>query len=113
MSEAKQSQLLLVTTSFAKLEEAKLMAQALVEQHLAVCVQIQEGVHSVYRWEGKLCEEREVLLVAKTVSSQWHAIQQFIKNNHPYDLPEIIGMTPAEYDQAYGQWIQLEVSSSS
>ena len=111
MSEVKHPQLLLVTTTFANLADAKLMAQALIEQHLAACVQMQEGVYSVYRWDDKICHESEIVLLAKTDASKWDEIQQFIKNNHPYDLPEIIGMTPAEYDQTYGQWIQAEISS--
>jgi len=113
MAEIKSTQLLIVITSFSKLEDAQVMARKLIQQRLAACVQINEGVHSVYRWDGKICEEQEVTLSAKTSSGKWDEISAFIKSNHPYDLPELIGMTPAEYDLAYGQWVQAEVNSGS
>jgi periplasmic divalent cation tolerance protein len=62
MAEIKSTQLLIVITSFAKLEHAQVMARKLIEQRLAACVQINDGVYSLYRWDGKICEEREVIL---------------------------------------------------
>jgi len=109
MAEFKTSQLLIVLTSFSKVEDAQVMARKLVEHGLAACVQITEGVHSVYRWEGKIYEESEVSLAAKTAASMWDEISAFIKSNHSYDLPELVAITPTEYDQAYGQWVQAEV----
>jgi periplasmic divalent cation tolerance protein len=113
MTEIKSAQLLIVLTTFAKLGDAQVMARTLIEHRLAACVQIKEGVHSVYRWDGEIFEEQEVTLSAKTDIGKWHEISTFIKSHHPYDLPELIGMTPAEYDQAYGQWVQTEVNSRS
>lgn len=89
------------------------MARNLVEQRLSACVQIHEGIHSVYRWAGKICEEKEVTLSAKTDARKWDEISAFIKSHHPYDVPELVGITPSEYDQAYGQWVQVEVNSGS
>ena len=85
------------------------MARKLIEHHLAACVQIHEGLHSFYRWEGKVCEEREVLLSAKTVADKWFEIAHFIKDNHPYDLPEVLAFIPEEYEEQYGHWVQAEV----
>ena len=65
MSQNISSELLLVLTTFPNLEEAQAMARQLLENRLAACVQIQEGIYSIYRWEDKICEEREVLLSAK------------------------------------------------
>ena len=113
MAEIKSTHLLIVSTSFAKLEHAQVMARKLIQQRLAACVQINKGVHSVYRWDGKICEEQEVTLLAKTDARKWDEISAFIKSNHPFDLPELIGMTPTEYDLAYGQWVQVEVNSKS
>jgi len=106
-----ENDLLVVVTSLPNLETATALAKALVEQHLAACVQLQEGLYSVYRWEGKLCEEQEVLLSAKTVAHQWEEICHFIKEAHPYDLPEILAHSPEQYDQQYGQWVSSEVNS--
>ena len=93
------------------MDAAKGLACALVEQNLAACVQLTEGIHSVYRWEGKICEEREVLLSAKTTQARWLEISAFIQNTHPYDLPEILAFSPAQYEEQYGNWIESEVNS--
>jgi periplasmic divalent cation tolerance protein len=105
------SSLLVVITSLPTLEQAQTIARKLVENRLAACVQIQQGVKSIYRWDGKICEENEVLLSAKTSRALWEEIQVFIQNNHPYDLPEIMAFTPADYEQQYGQWVEAELKS--
>ena len=103
------SSLLVVITSLPSLEQAQTIARQLVENRLAACVQIQQGVNSIYRWDGKICEENEVLLSAKTSRVLWEEIRVFIQNNHPYDLPEIMAFTPADYEQQYGQWVEAEI----
>jgi len=103
--------LLVVTTSFQTLEQAQTIARQLVENRLAACVQIQQGLYSIYRWDGKICEENEVLLSAKTTAANWEEIRTFIHNNHPYDLPEIMAFTPINYEQQYGKWIEAELES--
>ncbi len=105
----KPTELLIVVTTFASLEDAKKMAYLLIEGRLAACVQIQEGVHSIYRWEGKICEANEVLLSAKTVADKWVDISNFIKSHHPYDLPEVIAYAPEKYEAHYGKWVESEV----
>ncbi|MBU3556599.1 divalent-cation tolerance protein CutA [Polynucleobacter sp. Ross1-W9] len=105
--------LLVVLTSLPDMEAAKGLARSLVEQNLAACVQITEGVHSIYRWEGKVREEREVLLSAKTTNAKWLVISTFIKNAHPYDLPEILAFSPEQYEEQYGKWVESEVNSKS
>ncbi|QWE12588.1 divalent-cation tolerance protein CutA [Polynucleobacter sp. AP-Titi-500A-B4] len=108
---AKSHDLLVVVTSLPNIEAARTLAKALVENHLAACVQMSEGVYSIYRWEGRVCEEHEILLSAKTVAHQWEAISAFIKESHPYDLPEILAFSPEQYSQQYGEWVQAEVNS--
>ena len=105
------NRLLVVVTSLPSMEAAAALANALVESHLAACVQMNEGIYSVYRWEGRVCEEQEILLSAKTMSHQWEEICAFIKESHPYDLPEILASSPEQYDQQYGQWVKSEVNS--
>ena len=105
------NKLLVVVTTLPTIEAATALAKALVESHLAACVQMNEGIYSVYRWEGKICEGQEILLSAKTMSHQWEEICAFIKESHPYDLPEIMAFSPEQYDQQYGQWVRSEVNS--
>jgi periplasmic divalent cation tolerance protein len=99
------TELLLVMTSLPGEDAAKTLAKQVIDGHLAACVQIQTGVQSIYRWEGRLCEEQEVVLVAKTTAEQWPAISAFIKQNHPYDVPEIIGQSITHCNDAYAKWV--------
>ena len=105
--------LLVVLTSLPNIEAAKALARALVEENLSACVQLTEGIQSIYRWEGKICEEQEVLLAAKTTEPKWLEILAFIKSAHPYDLPEILAFAPEQYERQYGKWVESEVNSKS
>jgi periplasmic divalent cation tolerance protein len=109
MTPDKSAELLIVITTFASLEDAKDMAHQLIKAQLAACVQIQESVHSIYRWDGKICEEKEVLMSAKTIADKWIDISNFIKSHHPYDLPEVIAYAPDKYEAQYGKWVEAEV----
>lgn len=105
------NKLLVVVTSLPDMASAKELARALVETGVAACVQLVQGMQSVYRWEGKVCEEHEVLLSAKTIESKWSEISQYIQDHHPYDLPEILAFSPEQYSQQYSEWVQAEVNS--
>ena len=112
-SPIKADGLLVVVTTLPNMEAATVLAKSLVEAHLAACVQINEGLLSVYRWEGKICEEQEILLSVKTMAHQWEEVCTFIKESHPYDLPEILAFSPEQYDQQYAQWVSSEVNSKT
>ena len=103
--------LLVVVTSLPDLKVAKSLARSLVEKKLAACVQLMDSIQSIYRWEGKICEEHEVLLSAKSIESKWPEISTFIQKSHPYDLPEIMAFSPEQYEEQYGKWIESEVNS--
>ena len=105
--------LLVVVTTLPSTGSAKVMARALVEQNLAACVQLTEDIQSIYRWEGKICEEQEILLSAKTIDSKWLEICAFIQSTHPYDLPEIMAFSPEQYEKQYCKWIESEVHSKT
>ncbi len=105
--------ILVVVTSMPNEPSAKTLARDLVEAHLAACVQLQGGMTSIYRWDGKICEEQEILLSAKTMASKWLAISAFIKDKHPYEVPEILAFSPAQHEREYGKWVESEVNSKS
>lgn len=107
------TELLLVMTSLPDSDAAKALAKRLIDGHLAACVQIQTGVQSIYRWEGCICEEHEVVLVAKTNAAQWPAISAFIKQNHPYDVPEIIAQPLTHSDTDYARWVIAETTGTT
>ena len=107
------NKLLVVVTSLPNTETAKNLARALVDARMAACVQLMGGIQSIYRWEGKICEEQEVLLSAKTTDSKWSEISAFIQSTHPYDLPEILAFSPEQYEKQYGKWVESEVNSKT
>jgi periplasmic divalent cation tolerance protein len=86
-------------------EEALKIATALVDEKLAACVNIVPGLRSIYRWEGKLCDEREVLLIAKTKSSVFGKLQERVRSLHPYTTPEIIAIPVTAGFEGYLKWV--------
>ena len=102
------TELLLVMTSLPDMEAAKALARRLIDVNLAACVQLQPGVQSIYRWDGRVCEEQEVALLVKTTAAQWPAISAFIKQNHPYDVPEIIAQPITHSHTDYARWVLAE-----
>ncbi len=107
------TELLLVMTSLPDMEAAKALARRLIDANLAACVQLQPGVQSIYRWEGRICEEQEVVLVAKTTAVKWSAISAFITQNHPYDVPEIIAQVITHSHTDYARWVSAETTGTS
>jgi periplasmic divalent cation tolerance protein len=86
------------------------LAREILAQRLAACVQIDEGVTSLYRWKGELCEEPEVRLVIKSRPGCEAALQALFARHHPYALPQFLAhrMQPS---QAYGDWARAEMVS--
>lgn len=86
-------------------EEAVKIASALVEEKLAACVNIVPGLRSIYRWEGKICDDREVLLVAKTKQSVFDSLKHRVRSLHPYATPEIIAIPVTAGFEDYLKWV--------
>lgn len=93
-------------------EAAKELAHALVEERLVACVNIVPGVTSIYRWEGKVCEDGETLLIMKTQASLIEALTSRILALHPYDVPEVIALPLAdgEGNPAYLRWLMEQTN---
>ncbi|BDC19928.1 divalent-cation tolerance protein CutA [Acidianus sp. HS-5] len=100
---------ILVLTTISGLESGKKLAKTLVEERLAACVNIVPYVKSTYRWEGKVVEDDESLLVIKTDSSVKDKIIKRIKELHPYELPEIITLDVTGGLENYLNWIKDSV----
>ena len=81
------------------------IAQALVEEHLAACVNLVPGVSSTYRWQGKVEKAEECLLLIKTGVSRFDVLKRRIQELHPHELPEIIAVPIIHGDRAYLNWI--------
>ncbi len=99
----------LATTTTARLEDARNIARRLVETKLAACVQIVEPIISVYRWQGKIEEEGEVLLLIKSKQDLISHIAELLDEIHPYDVPELIATPIVEGSASYLSWLEDNV----
>jgi periplasmic divalent cation tolerance protein len=100
----------LITTG--SLEEGREIARALVEERLAACVNIVSPIQSVYRWEGKVHDDQEVLLIAKTATAMLEDLAARVKQLHSYELPEIIALPIVAGAKDYLRWIDVETGPS-
>ena len=85
------------------------LARGLVELGVCACVNVVPGVTSVYRWEGKICEEGEVLLVIKTTAAGVGRLEAAVLAAHPYDTPEFLVLDPVHVEGGYAAWVLGEV----
>jgi periplasmic divalent cation tolerance protein len=100
-------EILSVTTTVASLEDARRLAREILAQRLAACVQIDEGVTSLYPWEGELREEPEVRLVIKTQPGCESALQALFTKHHPYEVPQFLAQH-IRASAAYAAWARAE-----
>lgn len=84
---------------------ARKVALPLVEEGLAACVNVVPGVRSIYRWEGKTCDEPELLLVVKTRRACFEALERRVRELHPYSVPEVIALPIMEGSAPYLDWV--------
>ena len=86
-------------------EEATRLAEMLVGAHLAACVQILPEIESVYRWEGKVERQAEVLLLAKTTRGKFDDLEREVRALHSYDTPEIVAVPIVMGSAPYLEWL--------
>jgi len=86
-------------------EEATRLAEMLVGAHLAACVQILPEMESVYRWQGKIERQSEVLLIAKTTRGKFDDLESEVRALHSYDTPEIVAVPIVAGSAPYLEWL--------
>jgi len=95
-----------VTIVSAPSEEcAREITLKLIEARQSACVNIISGVRSIYRWQGKIEDEKEVLLLIKSPAAGLEKLHELIKKIHPYENPEIVSIAPERVAKAYAEWI--------
>jgi periplasmic divalent cation tolerance protein len=99
---------IILTTTGSK-EEARKIANELVQRRLAACVNIVPKVESIYRWEGKVESAEEWMLIIKTDSAVFEKVRDAIKELHSYDLPECVSLSVEAGSTEYLQWIGEQV----
>jgi len=87
-------------------EEGLKIAHSLVEERLAACVNLVSPVRSIYRWEGKICDEKEWILIIKTQKQGFEELEKKVKSLHSYSVPEIIGLPIVEGSSSYLEWLE-------
>ena len=97
----------MVITTVADVDKAHVLAAAILESRTAACVQW-FAVESMYRWNGGMENDREILLQAKTTTRQSAALQQCIRKHHEYELPEIVELPIRGGLPEYLAWIRAE-----
>jgi periplasmic divalent cation tolerance protein len=103
---------LLVMSNLPDEDSAKRLAEYLVSNSLAACVNIQGACQSVYRWQGKVERANEVPVFIKTTAAHYPELETAIRQLHPYDVPEIIAIPIAEGLPAYLQWLRAETEGT-
>jgi periplasmic divalent cation tolerance protein len=91
-------------------ETAARIGRTLVEERLAACVNVVPGLRSIYRWEGRVEDEAEVLMLVKTEAARCRALAARVKDLHPYDVPEVLELPAAGGSAAYIEWVRTESS---
>ncbi len=99
----------IILSTFPNRDTAESIARVLVEHGLAACVNIIGGVHSVYRWEGKVETSDEVLLIIKTRQEAYGRLEQELRDRHPYELPEVLCVAIDNGLPAYLSWIDASL----
>lgn len=99
-----------ITTPNARV--SRRLAHILVEERLAACVTILDGVRSIYRWKGKVENATEQLLFAKTTRARFTALKRRVQSLHPSRVPEIISFSLFRGHSAYLSWVADSVSKN-
>ena len=100
-----QSAIIIFITAASE-EEATKIATALVEEKLVACGNIIPKIRSIYWWEGKVCQEDEVMLISKSTKSLFPSIMDRVKSLHSYQVPEIISFPISDGLPEYLNWIE-------
>jgi periplasmic divalent cation tolerance protein len=98
--------LLEVRTTFPDIDKATEVARQLVSERLAACAQLVPGVTSIYRWEGMLRHDSEVLCLLKTGSERWIELRDRLTELHPYETPEILAVPVEHACIKYLTWVR-------
>jgi periplasmic divalent cation tolerance protein len=97
----------MIVTTCPNAEQATKLAEMLIKQQLAACVQASD-ISSTYRWQGVVETAKEVRLMIKAKRADYEAIEAFVRVTHPYENPEILALPVVAGSRAYLEWIDME-----
>jgi periplasmic divalent cation tolerance protein len=102
-----------VVTTVGTEEQAYLIARELVARRQAACVNIVPAIRSIYRWQGKICKDGELLLIVKTLQQEFEGVAATIRELHSYELPEVLSFEVSQGDQGFLDWIASSVDKQA
>jgi periplasmic divalent cation tolerance protein len=100
---------IIILTTVSSKKEGERIASKLVENKLAACVNILPKMTSVYRWENKINQDDELLLIVKTAEYLKQEVYDFIRDSHGYEVPEIITFDIKYIDKKYSEWLNSSI----
>ncbi len=104
---------IVIATTVGTEEQANLLANELVARRLAACVNIIKVHRSVYRWQGKICDDCEYLLFVKSMESEYELIEAMIKELHSYEQPEILSFKVTQGEPGFLAWIAASLDKNA
>ena len=102
---------LIVFVTTSNNDEAARIAEALVSERLAACVNIVPTIESIYRWEGKVTRDREALMIIKTTDERYPEVERRVKELHSYGTPEVVAISIERGSEDYLDWLRTSVVS--
>jgi periplasmic divalent cation tolerance protein len=102
---------LLILTTLGSAADARALVDGLVKDRLVACGTLLPGASSIYRWEGTLREESEVIVLLKTDASKWDALAAAVEERHPYEVPELLAVSVDRGANPYLSWLTSEVTA--
>jgi periplasmic divalent cation tolerance protein len=102
---------LVVITTLGQEAEARALVTALLQERIIACGTVLPGATSMYRWEGAVTEEREVVVLLKTDQTKWDALRSAVERRHPYRVPELLALPVTHGLDRYLAWLSSEVGA--
>lgn len=107
MKQGRKGPIVIVQTTVSKASDASHLSKAVVDLHLAACVQCSH-IRSHYRWKGKVEHAEEILVAIKTRGELTGRLTKWLEANHPYETPEIVVLKPLDVARGYRDWVYAE-----
>lgn len=100
---------ILILCTINDFDIAKEISKTLLEERLVACVNIVPNLTSLYHWEGKICEDKEYLMILKSRSGLFDEVKNQISELHPYSVPEVISLEIKDGAKSYLEWLNTEL----
>ncbi len=106
------SDIITLLTTFSDAEVARQIGTQLIESQLVACVNVMPAVESIFRWQGELKIEGEAFALVKTTRAKLVELEAWLQTHHPYEVPEILVITPEAGSARYFSWVRESVSAT-